>query len=267
MTESKKEFILRAAALTDVGLVRMENEDTFFIHDSPEIFIVADGMGGHNAGAVASAMAVNGIRDNYLESWAQMQGSLRIIPEDLVRERLRESLLDAIHFANRSIYQSSIDEPELDGMGTTVVAIVGARDQLAFGHVGDSRIYRIRGKKMSPVTRDHSLLNYYLDQGWITEEQVPFFPHKHIILQALGVNAEVEPDVIVRQKRAGDIYILCSDGLTDLIDDETLETIANDLGTEDLDQLAEAYVEAALRAGGVDNVTALLLAVEASSSE
>ncbi|MBR57634.1 MAG: hypothetical protein CMH54_06200 [Myxococcales bacterium] len=267
MSELTKEFQIRAAGLTDVGLVRVENEDAFFTLESPEIYIVADGMGGHNAGAVASAMAVSAIRDNYLEGWSQIQSTLRIIPEDLVKERLREALLDSIHFANSSIYQSSVANPELDGMGTTVVAVVGAGEHLAFGHVGDSRIYRFRDKKIAPVTRDHSLLNYYLDQGWITQEQIPYFPHKHIILQALGVNPEVEPDVIIRRKHPGDVYLLCSDGLTDLIDDPTLESIAEEMGLDDLARLSEAYVEAALRAGGVDNITALLLAVESTSSE
>jgi PPM family protein phosphatase len=221
---------------TDTGRQRRANEDAYYVR--APVFVVADGMGGAQAGEVASKMAAEAFdRD--------LPGS----PEDALREVFRS--------ANREIHEHSASDESHAGMGTTLTAAIvdPEREEVAIGHVGDSRAYRLRGSKLERLTQDHSLVEELRRKGQLTHEQAEEHPQRSIITRALGPEAEVEPDVHTDQARPGDIYLICSDGLTTMIGEERIAQILR--GATSLDAAVRALVDEANRAGGRDNITAV----------
>ena len=234
--------IAEEAVRTDTGRQRTANEDSLFV-DAP-LFVVADGMGGAQAGEVASRAAA--------ESFAQNLPSGP--PERLLEE--------TIEGANRTIHELARKDPSLAGMGTTTTAALVDLDaeEVAIGHVGDSRAYRLRGGKLEQLTRDHSLVEEMRRKGQLTDAQAEDHPQRSIITRALGPEPEVEVDLQTVPAQAGDVFLICSDGLTTMLDDEK---IANLLGrATSLQSAVRALVDEANRAGGRDNITVVLFRLE-----
>ena len=243
-----------AAGLSDVGLQREHNEDSFCILPEHRLFIVADGMGGHRAGDVASKMATHSIA-TFFEATANEDATwpFAFDPHLSVEEN---RLLTGIKIANQKIFQASIKHREVHGMGTTVVGALFSKERkrLYVAHVGDSRAYRVRGGEISQLTRDHSLLNDYLAAiPDMTEEQISEVP-KNVITRALGMQDSVAVDMVPDQPEPGDVYVLCSDGLSGMITDEELKDIIVE-AEGDMELAATRLVQKANAHGGEDNVT------------
>lgn len=248
---------LEAYAHTDVGPVREGNEDSLLINMEHGLFIVADGMGGHAAGEVASAMAVDVVERMLLG--APDPDETRLVrdhesedPADVLRERLRY----AMNQASIMIRRESEAQPETKGMGTTLVVLVIDGDQAHLAHVGDSRAYLWRNGRLTRLTRDHTVVQQEIDAGRLTPELARLLPHKHILTQSIGFHGPVEPDTTTRWVEPGDIFILCSDGMTDPLEDAEVNRIVSNTP---LDLLAPTLVEEALKAGGEDNVTVVVV--------
>ncbi len=227
---------------TDTGRQRSANEDSFFVR-SP-IFVVADGMGGAQAGEVASKAAAEAFAIDLPDA----------PPEQVLRE--------TIEAANRQIHELARDDPSKAGMGTTITAaIVDAQsEEVSIGHVGDSRAYRLRGGKLERLTRDHSLVEEMRRKGQITDAQAEDHPQRSIITRALGPEPEVEVDVQTVPATPGDVFLICSDGLTTMVDDERIrEALA---GIPSVDEAVRSLIDEANRAGGRDNITALAFRLE-----
>lgn len=236
------------AARTDVGIVRSGNEDNYLMMADRGLFIVADGMGGHAAGEVASEMAVRLI--------AREVGSLRGLKDDDVAERLRH----AVRVANDAIFARTLAEHDKRGMGTTATAMVLLPGRFLIGHVGDSRAYLLREGKLFQVTRDHSYVQEQVDAGLLTPEQARVHPYANVITRCVGASTEVEADIYVGQLRPNDIVLLASDGLTGMLEDEHLEKIlATEGGPE---RWVDRLINDANRRGGLDNITAIVVRIE-----
>lgn len=243
-----------AAGLSDVGLQREHNEDSFCILPEHRLFIVADGMGGHRAGDVASKMATHSIA-SFFQATANEDATwpFSFDPHLSIDEN---RLVTGIKLANRKIFEASIKHREVHGMGTTVVGALFSKDKskLYVAHVGDSRAYRIRGGEITQLTRDHSLLNdYLLVMPDMTEEQKDELP-KNVITRALGMQDSVAVDMVPDEPQAGDVYVLCSDGLSGMIDDDELLRLVGEAG-DDMEKAAHDLVAAANANGGEDNIT------------
>lgn len=250
----------KAAGISDVGLQREHNEDCFAVVPQHELFIVADGMGGHRAGDVASRLASESITDFFRRSESDEMTWPFQIDTELSDEENR--LLTAIRLANRQIYEHSIRSRDLRGMGTTVVGALFSpeRQRMYIGHVGDSRAYRVRGGEIVQLTRDHSLLNDYLAaMPDMTEEQRSELP-KNVITRALGMQDNVEVDLLSDEAQLGDYYVLCSDGLSGMVDDDDILAVISDNPTPESACLR--LVTMANEHGGEDNVTAVVVAIE-----
>jgi PPM family protein phosphatase len=241
---------------TDPGLIRDNNEDSVVVDDETQLAVLADGMGGYNAGEVASAMATTFVKSE-LGRWLQEGGS-----EASSRE-LKRAMEICIDNANRSIFNAANANSAYAGMGTTLVmgVFVGARAMV--GHVGDSRCYRLRGTTLQQLTRDHSLLQEQIDAGLITEEQAQFATHKNLVTRALGVEDTVLLEVNEFRVEDGDLYLFCSDGLSDMVSDERLAAILQSEGS--LEVKAGALVDAANGSGGRDNISVILAHARAKS--
>ena len=248
---------IRYAAKTDVGMKRTHNEDYFSLIEDEQLFIVADGMGGHASGEVASKMAADTIgefynrtRDDEDATWPyKMDRSLSYIENRLVC---------SIKLANLRIFETSSRDLRYKGMGTTLVSSMVAGDKIYVGHVGDSRAYRVRDGVITQLTRDHSLLEDYKEaKPDMTEEEERNFPHKNVITRALGMRETVQVDIRAHQIISGDVYILCSDGLSGMLTDPQIQQITSN--AKSLERAVAELVDAANRNGGTDNVTTLLL--------
>lgn len=243
-------------ATTDVGVKRNHNEDCVGITPEVGFAVLADGMGGHNAGEVASAMAIE-FTSRYL------QDRLPKIPEAKLDEDTgftSESILarEGITMANNAIFETSQHKPECAGMGTTIVAAIFYADRLTAAHVGDSRMYRMRGDLLTHVTEDHSLIQEQVRRGLLTADDARNSAIKNLVTRALGVEPDVEPDIVEDIVQAGDIYLMCSDGLTDVVPDEAIRlTIAQN--NNDLRKAAAHLVQLANDAGGPDNISVILI--------
>jgi protein phosphatase len=254
-----------AAGLSDVGLQREHNEDSFVVLSDYDLYIVADGMGGHRAGDVASRLATETIAE-FFRSTANEDVTWPFhFDTNLSEEENR--LLTGIRIANRQIFDKSSSSREHRGMGTTVVGALFSprKGRMFIGHVGDSRCYRVRDREITQMTRDHSLINdYLLAMPELSPEQRAELP-KNVITRALGMQDHVAVDLQSDETRAGDTYLLCSDGLSGMIEDpEILEILT---GTNDLGEACRRLVERANAHGGEDNVTAVLVRVEEDSEE
>lgn len=254
-----------AAGISDVGLQRDHNEDSFAILGEQELYVVADGMGGHRAGDVASRLATDAIVDFFRATAVEDVTWPFHFDSRLTEEENR--LLTGIRIANRQIIERSTRLRECHGMGTTVVgALFSAKKQRMFiGHVGDSRAYRVRDGAISQLTRDHSLVNdYLLAMPELTEEQRSELP-KNVITRALGMQDQVTVDLQSDECRGGDCYVLCSDGLSGMIDDEEILRVV--IEVPDLDAACRRLVGMANEHGGEDNITAVLVRIDAVTEE
>jgi protein phosphatase len=241
---------IESAGKTDVGLVREKNEDSMLIDPTVGLFVVCDGMGGHVGGQVASQLAVATISEVIRSS----NGPVGDDPDKIV---------SAIKAANGAVFGKAKADPSLHNMGTTVVAIRQDADLLHLAHVGDSRIYRLRQGKFEQVTRDHSLINLYEDNPELAARFGP--PNSNVIVRAVGLRAEVEVDHRVIAMEPQDMYLLCCDGLTDMVDDWMLKEMLADAEHGSLDEACDSLVRAALSNGGVDNTTVILLRIHESA--
>ncbi|MBH0778905.1 PP2C family protein-serine/threonine phosphatase [Nocardia bovistercoris] len=230
-------LVLRYAARSDRGLVRGNNEDS--VYAGARLLALADGMGGHAAGEVASQLMI---------------AALAHLDDDEPGDDLLGKLDTATRSGNAAIADQVEEEPELDGMGTTLTAILFAGRKLGLVHIGDSRAYLLRGGELAQITRDDTFVQSLVDEGRITPEQAHTHPQRSLIMRALTGN-EIEPTLIMREARAGDRYLLCSDGLSDVVSDET---IANTMREGSTDECADRLIELALRSGGPDNVTVVV---------
>jgi len=250
---------LEAYARTDVGPVREHNEDAWMIDLESGVFVVADGMGGHAAGEVASALATETVHEILVG--APDPEETRLVRDhgledsaDVLRERLRY----AMNQASIRIRRESETRPETRGMGTTLVVLVVDGDHAHLAHVGDSRAYLWRAGRLVRLTRDHTVVQQEIDNGNLSPELARLLPNKHILTQSVGFHGPVEPDTTTRMVEPGDVFVLCSDGMTDPIDDEALAKII--AGTP-IDMLAHVLVDEALKAGTEDNVTVVAVGV------
>ena len=249
------QYRVRFAGKTDVGQVRALNEDNLLVPDTLAIGVVSDGMGGHACGEVASEITVATIDEYYKQTAEEVPVTWPFRVPQLQAERNR--MITAIKLANSRIFEQAAADKEKKGMGCTVDAIFFAQGRAYVGHVGDSRVYRLRGKQLTQITEDHSLLNDYKRMKEMSGEEMAKFPHKNVVVRALGLAEQVAVDVIVDEFHLGDIYILCSDGLTDMVMDEQILDLV-EKRRQRLDGACTALVDAANEAGGKDNITALL---------
>jgi protein phosphatase len=240
---------LTHAANTHVGMVRSGNEDAMHAEADAArgLYMVADGMGGHAAGEVASAMAIELIAESVRRATAVAVPALGPV------------LTDAVRDANRTIYQRTIAEPDKQGMGTTATTLVVGGGRWIIGHVGDSRCYLLRDGTLTQVTRDHSYVQEQVDAGYLTPEQAKYHPFSNVITRCIGVAQEVVPDVLEGELRAGDVFLLASDGLTGMVDDPVLHRILSQRPSPG--PMVDALIREANRAGGVDNITAVVVRI------
>ncbi len=243
---------------TDAGMVRSNNEDSVAFDASMGLAVLADGMGGYNAGEVASGMATAMIVSEMRSALAGSPSAATDVrgggpaAQNLLRERIVR--------ANASIYQASQSQPQYSGMGTTLVAALFHDNKVTVAHIGDSRLYRMRGQDLRQITKDHSLLQEQIDSGLITPEQARVSANKNLVTRALGIDSAVQPEIHDYDTQAGDLYLLCSDGLCDMVSDEdigmALQTLAANLRL-----CAEQLVQMANDNGGRDNVSVMLVKI------
>ncbi len=235
---------LRSAVVTDVGLRRQVNEDAFWVAEELGLYVVADGMGGHSAGQVASRMAV----ESAVRALRSLEGA---------SASLTEKLRYAVAAANHEVFSTSQAKPELAGMGTTLVALLAAGGRVALAHVGDSRAYLVRGDRIRQLTEDHSLVAELVRRREISASAARGHPHRHVLTRAVGVRSSVEPDLLELTSEEGDLFVLCSDGLTGLVMDEEIARIVRP--NSNLEQTCRELVDLANARGGDDNTTVLVV--------
>ncbi len=254
-------MIVSFSAKSDLGLKRKVNEDSFLADESIGLFIVLDGIGGHLAGEVASNLGLNTIKENVIRS---IKDNPLADNQNLSREVqiLNESLL----LANQIIYEAANSQPEYFGMGTTVASLLLGRENIAIAHVGDSRIYLIRENSIERLTEDHSLVMEQLKRGFISAEEAEKSEMKNIITRALGAEEFLTPTLDELIPFNNDLFLICSDGLTDLVtDDEILEIILKSRHV--LDQAVQNLIDKANEKGGKDNITAILVNIQCRSKK
>jgi len=245
----------RFYAKTDPGRTRDNNEDSVVFDENAQTAVLADGMGGYNAGEIASGMATAFIKSE-LSRWLSEAGQNASLKE------IRRAMEICVDNANLSIFNSASFNAGYAGMGTTLVLGVFKESQLLIGHIGDSRCYRLRQGVLEQLTKDHSLLQEQIDAGLVTPEQAANSSIKNLVTRALGVEDSVMMEVNEHQVELGDLYLMCSDGLSDMVDNPTIAKIVSTY--TDLEQLAGQLVDTANANGGRDNISVLL--VEAKNS-
>jgi protein phosphatase len=250
---------VRFTGETNIGLKRQHNEDSFFLPEEDRVAIVADGMGGHASGEVASKLAVETVAEHFR---ATAEDAEITWPYKLDHSDRYEAnrLINGIKLANLKIFDRAQRDDKCHGMGTTVVATEFLDDKVLIGHVGDSRVYRFREGQLVQLTEDHSLLNDYIKMKKLGPDEAHKFPHKNVIVRALGMKESVQVDLLADPHRVGDVYLMCSDGLSGMIDDAGIAYILN--SESDLDAACERLIETANRNGGVDNITCVLARLE-----
>ena len=241
--------MIKAYAKSDKGNVRETNEDYFYISnslDQIQLFLLADGMGGYNGGEIASQLAIQTAK-NYIEN------NFKDIEKD--RDSIIQLLGSSMEYANMVVYEKAKENPELQGMGTTLEICLIYNNKAYIGHVGDSRIYRVRKQFIRKLTQDHSYVQKLVKEGTITKEQAEHHPQKNMLMKALGCNAFVEPDVMVKGFLKDDILIMCSDGLSNMVDQQTIYEMAS----KNIDQATKDLVQLAKDRGGYDNITVVII--------
>jgi serine/threonine protein phosphatase PrpC len=252
---------VRFAGDTNVGMKRAHNEDSFYLPESERLAIVADGMGGHASGEVASRMAVETIAGFFKATQDEQQLTWPFKMDKGHRYDVNR-MVTAIKLANLKIHEQAQKDPRCHGMGTTVVSALFVDGALVIGHVGDSRLYRRRDGVLEQITEDHSLLNDYIKMKHLTADEIAAFPHKNVIVRALGMKDTVQVDVHVDTPRLGDVYIICSDGLSGMVKDEEISELS--VGERDLDVVCERLITTANKNGGLDNITVVAVRLEES---
>ncbi|MGH8711196.1 MAG: Stp1/IreP family PP2C-type Ser/Thr phosphatase [Burkholderiales bacterium] len=249
---------LEIATATDSGIVRSHNEDSIAADAASGFVILADGMGGYNAGEVASGIAAAMLGTSLKQVLDGAEpGSIE--PES--GETLAVKILkEQIAGANASIYQAAKSQPQYAGMGTTLVVGLFYDNRLSVAHIGDSRLYRLRQDEFKQVTRDHSLLQEQIDSGMITEEMARFSQNRNLVTRALGIDPEVEPEIHTHEVEVGDIYLLCSDGLSDMVEDDEIRLTLSSLQAN-LQLASQQLVQMANDNGGRDNVSVILVRI------
>lgn len=240
-------FNIECEFITDKGIVRSHNEDFIDVSTAKELYILADGMGGHNAGEVASALAVGYILDAYNQD-----------AKNLEPEEVKQDLSNSIISANMAVFKAQQSAEEYAGMGTTLVAAAIKNTLLYIAHVGDSRAYCVRDSNIKQLTKDHTLLQELIDRGYYTQQEAATAPHKNLVTRALGTTEDLKVDIKKIQMQDNDIYLLCSDGLTDMINEQDICTTINNF-SDNLKQAAMSLIASANKNGGHDNVSVLLL--------
>ena len=241
--------MIKAYAKSDVGKVRETNEDSFYISDSldeVQLYMLADGMGGYKGGEIASKLAIQSSK-NYIEN------NFKQIEKD--KDSIIQLLGSSIEYANMVVYEKSKEDKELEGMGTTLDICLIYNNKVFIGHVGDSRVYRIRKDFMRKLTQDHSYVQKLVKDGTITKEEAMHHPQKNMLMKALGCNAFVEPDVMVKGFLKDDILIMNSDGLTNLVSQEEIFEEAK----KDIERAPKELVRKANENGGYDNITVIVI--------
>jgi serine/threonine protein phosphatase PrpC/CRP-like cAMP-binding protein len=254
--------VIKSWARTDVGHKRKHNEDAYLIDKNLGLYAVADGMGGHAAGEVASATAVKSIRDALADGKPILETFARS-PTVEAREQIAALMERAIHKACADIHAIATSDVGKRGMGTTVVALLAAGRKAVVGHVGDSRIYLFRNGRVHQLTEDHTIIQEQLKRGLITKEQVPTAENKNVITRAVGIQPSVAVDTLITDLLPGDLFVLCSDGLHGYLDDEEMPRVL----AQEREKLPDLLVNLALERGGKDNVTAVCLSIEADEDE
>lgn len=243
-------------SMTDVGRERDHNEDALLVVPDEGLFVVCDGMGGHSSGEVASEMTVDEVRKFICED----RHRLGVPVSADTRSPEEVAITVAIQTANEKVFFRSCRDKACEGMGTTVVAVLDSEEDVALAHVGDSRIYRLRDGVFTQVTEDHSLLNHLIRTKGMTDEEVANFEGKNVILRAVGLRDDVAVETQLHPKVPGDIYLLCSDGLSDMVDDQHIAQIVA-AHQEDLAEGCRQLVDAANEGGGMDNISVVLARV------
>jgi protein phosphatase len=236
------------AARTDVGVVRSGNEDTYLMANDRGLFIVADGMGGHAAGEVASDMATRIIAEQFHPA------------RGMSDDELMSQLVAAIRSANDAIFRRTLSEHDKRGMGTTATVLDLLPRRYMIGQVGDSRAYLLRGGVLSQLTKDHSYVQEQVDAGRLTPEEARVHPYANVITRCVGSSSDVVPDLYLGTLEADDLLLLASDGLTGMLDDEDVRQILS--GSRELEEIVDALIAGANHRGGLDNVTVILVRIE-----
>lgn len=249
--------VIRSYGLTDIGRRRQQNEDAFLRNDDIRLFVVADGMGGHAAGEVASSEAVDTIFGMVKRGLAQLGPQEEPLTDDKV-SRARRVIEGAIQAATYMVYAMSEVDAGKSGMGTTISAAYVYKNVMVTGQVGDSRIYRVRNHEVLQLTEDHTLVGWQIKQGLITEEEAKVSPHRNVITRSVGGRDYVEVDTGVVEIRAGDRFVLCSDGLHGYLDEAEIPDVVG-LGGNNA---TEAFIALANERGGSDNITVVLVEVD-----
>lgn len=238
--------------ITDIGIQRKENQDRIYIsneNSDTKLFIVADGMGGAKAGGVASKMAIEYVREKILSEIEEVKDD---------REKVEELLRRAIIDANKYVYNKSLDNPDYSGMGTTLSIALIIKNKVYIGHVGDSRIYRIRKQIMRQLTKDHSYVAVLVQNGTITKVEAENHPQKNVLLKVVGCEENVEPDILVKGFLKDDVLLMCSDGLTNMLStEEIFEEVSN--GKENLERTCNNLISHSKKNGGYDNISVILI--------
>lgn len=248
---------LEVATATDPGMVRSHNEDSIAADAEIGLAVLADGMGGYNAGEVASGIAVAMMTSEIRRALAERKPHQKEATGEPTAVRL---LRESSAKANAAIYQASKSQPQYSGMGTTLVTALFFDNSVAVGHVGDSRLYRLRGDVFEQITRDHSLLQEQIDSGMITKEQARYSQNKNLVTRAVGIDPEVDTEIHTYKAEPGDIYLLCSDGLSDMVTDEDIHLTLGMLQSN-LPLAARQLVQMANDNGGRDNISVVLVRI------
>lgn len=248
-----KPYQVTACGITDIGLVRLNNEDVWAQILDYRFFMLADGMGGHQAGEIASKEAVNVLCRLIKKKVGPSMEKSSI-------EEVSNTLKKAIEHVNLIVYKMGRSQVELRGMGTTLCCLLFHPKGLIFGHVGDSRIYCLRDNQFVQLTKDHSLLRELLDQGHIDNRQASDFMYKNIITKAIGTEPRVQPTITIKEIKQNDIYLMCSDGLSDLLSENEIQEIVEQ--APNIQVAAETLVSTANIKGGFDNITVVIVKVE-----
>lgn len=251
-------MIYKFCAQTDPGLARDNNEDAFSFDESRGVAVLADGMGGYNAGEVASQMAAS-IINSEMNRWLAEAGATASVQD------VRRALEICVGNANAAVFRAANANTHYAGMGTTLVAGVFRGADLVLGHIGDSRCYRLRQGELTQITKDHSLLQEQIDAGLLTPEQAALSVNKNLVTRALGVDDAVLLEIHEHAAESGDVYLMCSDGLSDMVKDSDIAAILQ--LPSSLEQRAKTLVDTANAHGGRDNITVVLVGVEAGAQK
>ena len=236
-------------AKTDIGKAREINQDYYYISDDteiPQLYILADGMGGYKGGEIASKIATESVK-NYIQN-----NFVNITKE---KEEILKLIANAVEYANMVVYEKSKEDTELEGMGTTLEVCLIYNNKAYIGHIGDSRIYRIRKDVIRKLTKDHSYVQQLVEDKRITREEAKTHPKKNMLTKALGCTPYVEPDLRARNFEKGDIFIMCSDGLTNMVDEKQIYELIK----KDVNKATDNLIIAANEAGGYDNITVIII--------